>query len=287
MELAHLTTTALERVRDGGRPVVLLWPVGATEPHGPHAPLATDCLISEGVCRRAAERLSGGGEVEALVLPALTFGVTRYARAFAGAIGVSEATLQGVVVDVCTSLAGQGFPHVLIVNSHFEPEHVGTLHRALDALANAGIRTGFLDLTRRERAQRLTDEFRAGECHAGRYETSLVLADRPELVDTATARNLPYVPVNMAREIAEGTSEFRAMGLVQAYCGAPAEASAEEGEQSYAVLAEMVAELALELAAGTGGRDAPGLFTRVAEGRDRSAIDRQPWHRRMAADTVA
>ena len=70
----------------------------------------------------------------------------------------------------------------------------------------------------------------------------------------------------MAREIAEGTSEFRAMGLVQAYCGAPAEASAEEGEQSYAVLAEMVAELALALVAGTGGRDAPGLFTRVAEG---------------------
>jgi hypothetical protein len=28
----------------------------------------------------------------------------------------------------------------------------------------------------------------------------------------------------------------------------------------------MVAALALELVAGTGGRDAPGLFSRVAEG---------------------
>jgi creatinine amidohydrolase len=265
VELADLTTTALERVRSGARPVVLLWPVGATEPHGPHAPLATDCLISEGVCRRAAERLSGGGEVGALVLPTLAFGVTRYAREFVGAVGVGEATLRGVVVDVCTSLAAQGFPHVLVVNSHFEPEHVATLHRALDELASAGIRTGFLDLTRRERAQRLTDEFRAGECHAGRYETSLVLADRPELVDTAAARELPYEPVNMAAAIAEGVDEFRAMGLRRAYCGAPAEASAEEGEQTYAVLAEMVAELALGLVAGTGGRDAPGLFTRVAD----------------------
>lgn len=265
MELAHLTTTALERVRDGGRPVVVLWPVGATEPHGPHAPLATDSLISEGVCRRAAERLSAA-KIETLVLPTLTFGVTRYARTFTGAIGVSEATLQGVVVDVCCSLADQGFPHVLLVNSHFEPEHVGTLHRALDALADAGVRAGFLDLTRRERAERLTEEFRAAECHAGRYETSLVLADRPELVDAAAARDLPYVPVNMARAIADGASEFRVMGLVQAYCGAPAEASADEGEQSYGVLADMVAELALELVAGTGGRDAPGLFSRVAEG---------------------
>jgi creatinine amidohydrolase len=244
---------------------VLLWPVGATEPHGPHAPLATDCLISEGVCRRAAELLAVGGQAEALVLPTLPFGVTRYARAFDGAIGVSEATLQAFVVDVCTSLADQGFPHVLIVNSHFEPEHVGTLHRALDTLATAGIRTGFLDLTRRERAERLTEEFRAAECHAGRYETSLVLADRPELIDAEVAAGLPYVPVNMARAIADGVNEFRAMGLVQAYCGAPAAASAEEGEQTYAVLAKMVAALALELVAGTGGRDAPGLFARVSQ----------------------
>jgi creatinine amidohydrolase len=264
LQLSHLTYTALEQARLGEPPVVLLWPIGATEPHGPHAALATDCVISEGACRRAAERLSSRGDVAALVLPTLPFGVTRYARSFAGAIGIGEATLEALVVDVCTSLAGQGFPHVLLVNSHFEPEHVGTLHRALDRLAGAGIQTGFLDLTRRERAQRLTEEFRSGECHAGRYETSLVLADQPELVDAAAARDLPYVPVNMAKAIAEGTSEFRAMGLLRAYCGAPAEASAEEGEQSYAALADMVVELALALVAGKGGRDAPGMFTRVS-----------------------
>ena len=82
----------------------------------------------------------------------------------------------------------------------------------------------------------------------------------------AAAAELPYVSVNMAGAIAEGVSEFKAMGLVQAYCGAPAEASTDEGEQSYGVLAEMVGELALALVAGTGGRDAPGMFTRVAEG---------------------
>ena len=38
---------------------VHLLPLGATEPHGPHAPLATDTLISIGICRRAAERLEG------------------------------------------------------------------------------------------------------------------------------------------------------------------------------------------------------------------------------------
>ena len=43
-------------------------------------------------------------------------------------------------------------------------------------------------------------------------------------------RGLPYVPVNLAEEIAEGEKEFVEMGLVQAYCGAPAEATGEEGE---------------------------------------------------------
>ena len=33
---------------------VLILPVGSTEPHGPHLPLATDVVISEGMAARAA-----------------------------------------------------------------------------------------------------------------------------------------------------------------------------------------------------------------------------------------
>src|SRR5207247_5927269 len=53
-----------------------LLPLGATEPHGPHAPLSTDTLISVGICERAAERLTG--EIPVLVLPALAYGVIAY-----------------------------------------------------------------------------------------------------------------------------------------------------------------------------------------------------------------
>ena len=64
---------------------MLLLPLGATEPHGPHAPLGTDTLISLGICRRAAERLEDDPDVRALVLPPLPYGVTRYGAAFPGA----------------------------------------------------------------------------------------------------------------------------------------------------------------------------------------------------------
>jgi len=260
---ADRTWTALRELLDSERTVVLLWPVGATEPHGPHSPLATDPIISIGMCERAARRLADDHEIEVLLLPTLPFGVTRYAAAFPGAVHIEEDTLYRLLTDVLRSVIGQGFEHTVIVNNHFEPEHVRTIHRAIDAVAaESEVTIGYLDLTRRRRAERLTDEFREGGSHAGRYETSLVLADSPELIDAAVLRELPPVSVNLAQEIGDGRKEFVEMGLVQAYNGTPSEASAEEGEEIYEVLTELLVSLVRDLVAGTGGRDEPGRYGR-------------------------
>ncbi|MFY9571678.1 MAG: creatininase family protein, partial [Blastocatellia bacterium] len=55
---------------EGG--VVVILPVGSTEAHGPHLPLATDVIISEEMSRRAAATLTGRG-VFTLVLPAIAY----------------------------------------------------------------------------------------------------------------------------------------------------------------------------------------------------------------------
>jgi creatinine amidohydrolase len=227
----------------GSRPVLLL-PVGAVEPHGPHAPLGTDTIISTTVCDRAARELAGGAGASVLVLPAVAYGVTRYGAAFPGAVGISEATLESLVTEICSELREDGFRRVIIVNSHFEPEHVAALRRAA-AAANAVL----FDLTRRRLAERLTDEFRSGAAHAGRYETSLVLASRPELVDADRMRAMPALPVNMPAAIADGKTDFVAMGMVEAYCGAPAEATAAEGEATLITLTAMLMETIRELCA--------------------------------------
>ncbi len=90
-----------------------------------------------------------------------------------------------------------------------------------------------------------------------------MLAQTPELVDREAMAELEYVPVSLPNVIAAGAKDFRDMGLVQAYCGAPAEATAEEGEEIYETLVEMTVELVRALVAGTGGRDRSGLFGRV------------------------
>jgi creatinine amidohydrolase len=240
---ADLTSPQVAELLAGPRTPVLLLPVGAVEPHGPHAPLGTDEIISAGMCARAAARMANDPDVRVVVLPALNYGVTRFGAAFPGAISVSESTLHALVVDVCGSLAAQGFSRVVVVNNHFEPAHVATLRKAT---AEAGV--AYLDLVRRRHAARLTPEFQSGACHAGQYETSLVLADHPTLVDTATMATLPPKPVNMPAAMADGKSDFLAMGMDRAYCGSPAAATVAEGQSTFDVLTDLLVGAIREVA---------------------------------------
>ena len=246
MNFADLAYPEIEELLGGEVPVVLLLPLGATEPHGPHAPLGTDTLISSRICERAAGRLRDDADVRTLVLPPLAYGVTRYAASFAGAISLSEPTVRALVHEICGSLAAQGFERVVLVNSHFEPEQVRALRESVREL-DGPVR--LLDLTRRENARRLTEEFRSGSCHAGRYETSLVLAAEPQLVQQERMSALEARMVDMPAAIRDGRTDFRSLGMDRAYCGAPAEATPDEGEQTFETLVEMLVEVVREVAA--------------------------------------
>ncbi|WP_020666769.1 creatininase family protein [Amycolatopsis nigrescens] len=246
---AELTSPAVAALGADGRTPVLLLPVGAVEPHGPHAPLGTDPLISAGMCRRAAEALEGDPAVRVLILPPVPYGVTRYAAAFPGGVHIGEETLHALLTELCAALLGQGLDRIVLVNNHFEPEHLATLRRVVRTVADShGVRIGHLDLVRRRHAERLTEEFRRGECHAGRYETSLVLADAPEQVDTELMAELPRVPVDLPAAMAAGKTDFAALGMTRAYCGDPAEATVEEGEASFEKLTEMLIETIRDVA---------------------------------------
>jgi creatinine amidohydrolase len=245
--LADLSTEALARFLDEARPqggAVALLPIGSTEPHGPHLPLSTDILLSEEACLRAARAFAQRG-VPALVAPSVAYGVTRYAAGFRGAVGVTEATLVGLLTDVARALLDDGFAHVALVNNHLEPEHVAAIDRAAAVLASErGAKCiSFPNQLTRRWGRTLTDEFKRGDCHAGRYETSLVLATRAELVDGNVARGLATLPISLSRAIADANGapvRFADIGMDRAYTGAPAEATPIEGEATYERLVEMI-----------------------------------------------
>ena len=262
--LADRSTEALaaflEEARARGGAVALV-PIGSTEPHGPHLALATDIVLSEEACRRAAHMLGARG-ISALVAPSISYGVTRYAAGFRGAIGITETTLIALVTDVARALLADGFAHVSLVNNHLEPEHVTAVERAAAAVAteHGEGRVSFPNQLTRRWGRTLTDEFKRGDCHAGRYETSLMLAVRPDLVDGSAARGLAPLPISLSQAIAaaKGTAvRFADIGMDRAYTGAPAEATAGEGETTYARLVEMiVTEVTEHLGAGPGTKTA-------------------------------
>lgn len=225
---------------------VVLLPVGSIEPHGPHLPLSTDVLIAEETARRAAERLEEAGR-QTLVLPAIRYSTVEFSEGFPGAVGPSAVNAAASLADMLTSLLGdQGFRVVALVNAHLEPAHLAALRSAVKTAAERTRRNiVFPDFTRRALASRLTEEFRSGACHAGRYETSLVLAVRPDLVKDDVRATLPPIDTSLVDAIRDGSRTFLEAGLDRAYCGDPASASAEEGEETYEILSSIVAEAVL------------------------------------------
>jgi creatinine amidohydrolase len=239
-KIAEMTTESLKALL-GTHTVVALVPMGSVEPHGPHLPLGTDTVISEAAILAAVPLLEGepGHPVAALLAPAIPYGVTCFAEGFAGAISVPAAALTAFARAVIEGYLASGFAHVCLVNNHLEPAHDAAVRAAATGFA-AGRASVACPLSRRW-GRTLSPEFKSGACHAGRYETSLVLAAAPGAVDTAAARALPDLAVSLSDGIKAGQTSFLAMGLDHAYTGAPARASAEEGVELLGRLAAMIA----------------------------------------------
>ena len=232
------------------RTTVAFIPTGATEAHGPHLPLETDVIIAQESCRRAAVLLAADG-LECLIAPPFYYGVTNFGLPFAGTVTIAVETLRGLVTAVCQSLAQHGFTHIVFSNHHLEPAHFAAIKEAAQQVTNSGIAKVAVPDVRDERwAATLTEEFRAGARHAGSYETSLVMAARPDLVQEEERVGLTAVWIDLPDRIRNhGARTFKEAGSDMAYFGDPAQASPEEGNMLFDALAQMIATSAKELMA--------------------------------------
>jgi creatinine amidohydrolase len=239
-ELAELTW---EQVRDLDRSrTVALLPVGALEAHGPHLPLATDVIIALAMARAGAASLEARG-VGVVLLPALPFTAAPFGAGFSGTLSVTAATVTELIVDLARELTRHGFAALAIANAHLDPAHLAALADAAARARNQRLLPIVCpDVSRKPWASRLTEEFRSGACHAGRYEGSIVLAERPDLVRDDLRIGLPPIPSSLATAIRDGKRTFEEAGGPRAYFGAPAEATAEEGRATITVLGDILAE---------------------------------------------
>lgn len=93
---------------------VAILPIGATEQHGPHLDLRTDTAIAQGFAAKLATRLGD----KALLLPALSYGLSEHHLAFAGTLTLRPATLHALLRDLFESLRHHGITKVIVVNGH-------------------------------------------------------------------------------------------------------------------------------------------------------------------------
>jgi creatinine amidohydrolase len=165
------------------RPRLAIVPLGATEQHGPHLPLATDTLIADALAARLAAR-----HPDAIALPALPVGCSAEHLGFPGTLDLSAETLVAILGDLVRALARHGVGEAFVFSAH--GGNVAALRAAVPALAASGpgIRIGAatdLDaLTTRLHAEaaRFGVAPQAAGHHAGEIETSIMLALHPELV---------------------------------------------------------------------------------------------------------
>ena len=216
-------------------PVVLV-PLGSTEQHGPHLPLDTDTRIARALAERVAAAAPTGS---VLVAPAVAYGASGEHQGFPGTLSIGQAALESVLVELGRS-AGSDYRLVVFVNGH--GGNAEALARAMATLRGE-------DRPVRSWSPTLT----AGDSHAGRVETSVLLALAPELVrrDRAEAGATEPLGELMARLRAGGLRAVTANGVL----GDPTGASAEEGEGLLAAWADnlaavVAAELTGDLAAG-------------------------------------
>ncbi len=249
-----LAAMTWEEARDAaGAGTVAILPVGAIEAHGPHLPLDTDVIIALAMARAGAARVAARGE-RVVVLPPLTYTAAAFAAGFAGTLSLRPETVTATVVDIAAGLTRHGFGLLAIANAHLDPTHLASLDAAVHAIRRAGgVVVAFPNIATKPWALRLSDEFKSGACHAGQFETSIVLAERPALVRESTRTALPPNPTSLSRAIRDGKRTFEEAGGTRAYFGYPAEATAEEGHATIEMLGAILDE------AIQAERDAPSL----------------------------
>ena len=152
----------------------LVIPVGSTEQHGHHLPTSVDAAIVEALTLRAAELAAE--QVPVLVAPTLPYGCSHHHLPFGGTMSLTTTTYVEVVCDLVSGLADQGFRSVVLMNGHGGND--AALRVAVDRLTNE-IRCGAHVAA--------TSYFQVASTggspgHAGNFETSLMLALAPELV---------------------------------------------------------------------------------------------------------
>jgi creatinine amidohydrolase len=215
-------STWVEMDQRAGSGAILLVPLGSTEQHGPHLPLTTDTDIALAIATWAAQRLD-----RLVVAPSLAYGSSGEHQGFAGTLSIGGDATELVLVELARS-ATVDFERVVMVCAH--GGNSVPLGRALTLLAAEG------------RPVTAWSPPWSGDLHAGRTETSVMLAIAPTRVRMGQAEVGDPRPIDTLLPLLrrQGVRGISANGVL----GDPTGASADEGRRLLAIAVDDLVEAA-------------------------------------------
>jgi creatinine amidohydrolase len=197
---------------DGDAPTpILLVPVGSTEQHGPHLPVSTDTIIAEELAERAVHHTDG-----LMVGPTIGVSASGEHAGFPGTLSIGSSVMTSVIVELVRS--ADWAAGVVLVNGH------GGNHGAVVAAVDTLVAEGRQALAWWPRWPQRRDGGPA-DLHAGRIETSMMLAIDPGLVRLELAVAGPDATIDELRS--KGVRAVSTSGVL----GDPDGASGREGER--------------------------------------------------------
>ena len=202
------------------RSSLLVVPLGSTEQHGPHLPLSTDAEVATALADRLAAR-----RADVLVAPVLAYGASGEHAGFPGTLSIGLAALELVVLELVRS--ADAFAAVVLVDGH--GGNAKAVGAAVERLSAEG-----------RQVLAWSPRVAGGDAHAGRTETSLMLALRPAAVRRRAAE------AGDRRPLARLLPELRSGGVAavsgNGVLGDPTGAEADEGAALLEALADDLAE---------------------------------------------
>jgi creatinine amidohydrolase len=240
--LAELTR---DQIKSMAPDSVAVLPTASIEQHGPHMPVITDTLLCGTVAQRAAEQASAS----ILVAPVLCYGNSHHHRPFAGVLSLTSGTFMTAVTEVLEGLMLSGFRKLVVLNGHGGNTNSNAVV-GLDFVNRldhpATVATGaYWDIARAAIVEQGLMPSERIPGHAGRFETALVMAIRPDLVNQegmAQVRDLTAERSGLFDPMAGATVQTHGRWAEgTGYTDNPAAATAEEGEAILKVIVERVA----------------------------------------------
>ncbi len=186
---------------------LLAVPIGATEQHGPHLPLSTDTDIAVALAEELAR-----ARPTVVVAPAVPYGSSGEHADFPGTLSLGEEATELLLLELVRS-ASAAFARTLLISTH--GGNAASVRRAQRRLLDEG------------RDVRVFAPAWHGDAHAGRIETSVMLALTPDRVRLHDATAGTVAPLSELMPVlrAQGVRAASANGVL----GDPSGASAEEG----------------------------------------------------------